>query len=129
MILADTHVWLWMNDDPSRLSDKALAALSYADGVLVAPISAWEISMLVSKGKLDLGRPVLEWVTAALSVKRMTLAPLPVEVAIRAGELGSEGFHGDPADRLIVATALHFRVPLVTKDGPIREWSKVPTIW
>lgn len=129
MIVADTHVWIWMNDEPSRLSDKALAALSYADGVLVAPISAWEVAMLVAKGRLTLGRPVMEWVNTALAVKGVSLAPLPVEIAVRAGGLTVEGFHGDPADRLIVATALHFQVPLVTKDGAIREWGGVPTIW
>lgn len=85
--------------------------------------------MLVAKGKLALGRPVIEWVRVALAVEGLNLAPLPVEVAVRAGELGRDGFHGDPADRLIVAAALHFQVPLVTKDGPIREWGGVPTIW
>lgn len=129
MIVADTHVWLWMNDDPGRLSEKARMALAYTDGVLICPISAWELATLVAKGRLDLGRPVIEWVRAALAVERMVLAPLPAEVAVAAGELGSEGFHGDPADRLIVATARHFQVPLVTKDGLIREWGRVPIIW
>lgn len=129
MIVADTHVWLWMNDDPDRLSEKARVALAHTDGVIVSPISAWELSTLVAKGRLDLGRPVIEWVRTALAVDRMVLAPMPAEVAVTAGELGKQGFHGDPADRLIVATALHFQVPLVTKDGLIRDWSGVPTIW
>lgn len=129
MIVADTHVWLWMNDDPDRLSEKARVALAHTDGVIVSPISAWELSTIVAKGRLDLGRPVIEWVRTALAVDRMVLAPLPAEVAVAAGELGKQGFHGDPADRLIVATALHFQVPLVTKDGLIRDWSGVPTIW
>lgn len=129
MIVADTHVWLWMNDDPARLSETARAALAHADGVLVSPISAWELATLVSKRRLDLGRPVIEWVRTAMAVDRMVLAPMPAELAVAAGELGDAGFHGDPADRLIVATALHFRVPLVTKDGIIREWGGVPTIW
>ena len=60
MIVADTHVWFGMNDEPSRLSDKALTARSYADGVLVAPTSAGEVAALVRRGRLTRGRPAME---------------------------------------------------------------------
>lgn len=129
MIVIDTHVWLWMDDDPGRLSTRAVGAIAHAESLLVSPISVWELAMLVEKQRLDLGGPVLEWVRSALAVERTVYAPLPPEVATLAAELGTRGFHGDPADRLITATALHFGAPLVTKDHVIREWGGVPTVW
>jgi len=83
----------------------------------------WEISTKVAKGKLSLSLPTADWVAASMSDRRCSLAPLSAQASVRAGQLGLDGFHGDPADRLIVATALELGVPLITADGLIREWA------
>lgn len=123
MILFDTHAWLWWHSDPTRISADTAHRIEAASGWLVSPITFWEISTKAAKGKLTLSLPTAEWVAASMSDTRCALAPLSAQASVRAGQLGLEGFHGDPADRLIVATALELGVPLVTADDLIREWA------
>lgn len=64
MILLDTHIWLWLLHDPSRLSDAAnrlIAAEEAQDGLLVSTISVWEVAVKVSVGKLTLPLPIATW--------------------------------------------------------------------
>jgi PIN domain nuclease of toxin-antitoxin system len=84
--------------------------------------------MLVEKSRLELDREVGLWMRQALAAPRIRLAPLSVEIAVRSTALGG-GFHGDPADRLIVATALESGSALVTKDEKLRSYEKVVTVW
>jgi PIN domain nuclease of toxin-antitoxin system len=123
MILFDTHAWLWWHSEPARMSADTAHRIEGASGWLVSPITFWEISTKVAKGKLTLSLPIAEWVAASMSDGRCALAPLSAQASVRAGQLGLEDFHGDPADRMIVATALELGVPLVTADGLIRAWA------
>jgi PIN domain nuclease of toxin-antitoxin system len=123
MILFDTHAWLWWHSEPARFSADTAYRIEAASGWLVSPITFWEISTKAAKGKLMLSLPTADWVAASMSERRCALAPLSAQASVRAGQLGLEGFHGDPADRLIVATAMDLGVPLVTADGLIREWA------
>ena len=75
--------------------------------------------MLVERKRLEFDRPALTWIRQALDLPGVELAPLTPEIAVRAAGLGAD-FPGDPADRLIVATALEARGPLVTLDGRLR---------
>ena len=129
MIVLDTHAWIWWVSEPSLLSDRAATAISQSKTVGICPISCWELSTKVANGKLTLDREVTVWVKQALTRARVNLVPFSAEVAVRAGQLGKMGFHGDPADRIITATALEHRAPLVTKDRRISEFSLVQTIW
>ncbi len=113
-VLLDTHVLLWWKADPARLSAAAAAQLGAASEILLSPVSCWEVAMLVAKGRVKLDRPTRVWVEDVLAPARMELANLSAEAAVAAAEL--PGFHGDPADRFIVATAEILRIPLVTKD-------------
>lgn len=128
MIVVDTHALLWWKSSPRKLGRKARSALENATEVGVAAISCWEIAMLVYKQRLHLDRDVLVWIKQALAQPTTTLLPLLPEIAVQAASLGGRGF-GDPADRLIVATALHFRCPLVTKDRTLRAVPALQTIW
>lgn len=84
--------------------------------------------MLVSHGRLAFDRPVEVWLDQALALPRVRLLPLDSAVAARVAQL-AEVVHGDPADRMIIATALVARAPLVTKDRRIHESGAVSTIW
>ncbi|MCQ0034661.1 MULTISPECIES: type II toxin-antitoxin system VapC family toxin [Burkholderia] len=131
MIVLDTHalVW-WVTDDPA-LSTKAKAAIKRelnGGEILVSAISAWEIAMLVEREKLVLSMDVGSWLAAVQAIEVVRLVPVDPEIAVKSVELPGE-FHKDPADRMIVATARKFAVPLVTKDEKIRAYAHVKTIW
>jgi PIN domain nuclease of toxin-antitoxin system len=121
-LLLDTHALIWWQADVDRLSPKATRAIDSAIRILVSPISFWELMMLVEKRRISLDRPTNVWVVDFLATGRVDEAELTPSVAIVAGELS--GFHGDPADRLIVATAKSLRVPLVSKDDKIHAYAK-----
>jgi PIN domain nuclease of toxin-antitoxin system len=125
VIVLDTHAWVWFTADDRALSDAALQAIHDADRVGVAAISVWELGMLCAKSRLKLHPTVREWVHAALRLDRVELLPLTAEAALLGSELD---LHGDPADRLIVASALLARAPLVTRDSRVQESGLVATI-
>ncbi|MBK8101412.1 MAG: type II toxin-antitoxin system VapC family toxin [Planctomycetes bacterium] len=125
MILLDTHAWLWWNASPERLSSRAKKAIEAAPAVAVAAISMWEVAMLSSRGRVVLDRPAREWLQVALAQDRVTLLPLTPEIACLATELA---IHGDPADRIILATARIHRARLVTKDEALRT-AQDSAIW
>jgi len=129
MIILDTHVWIWLVSDPEKLSEKAVSAIEYSKILGICPISCWEISTKVTNGKLFLDRQIDVWIQQALVRPRIELIDISSEIAVLAGSLGNEGLHGDPADRLITATAIHHGVGLVSKDKAIRSFPKVRSIW
>ena len=127
MIVLDTHAWIWWTAAPDRLSARARHAIEQASEVGVAAISCWEVAMLVEKARLELDRDVLVWVQQALAQPRCAFLPLTPGIAVAAAHLSDEG--GDPADRLIAATAISQRAPLVTKDRALRRSPGLQTIW
>ncbi len=129
MILLDTHVWIWWLTEPAKLSAPARRAIDYAKTLGLCTISIWEISTLEALGRIQFDRPLVVWVQQMLAQPRVQIFEILPEIAMRAGQMGREGFHGDPADRMIVTTARFHGIPLVTKDGLIREYSGVETIW
>ena len=121
MILLDTHVLLW-----SRLRDARIGPICgqrieralQEDNLAVSAFSFWEIAMLQDRGRIDMLNDIGSW--------RMTLfedglieIPVDGEIGIRANRLSD--FHGDPADRIIVATALDGH-QLLTADDRILAW-------
>jgi PIN domain nuclease of toxin-antitoxin system len=69
------------------------------------------------------------WVQQALAFPKTKLMPITADIAVLAGQLSLQGFHGDPADRFIAATAMNQAAVLVTKDKTIRSFPQVQTIW
>jgi PIN domain nuclease of toxin-antitoxin system len=129
LIVLDTHVWIWWaSETPRRLPAPARKAIAEAPSLAVSAISPWEVAMLVAKGRLELDRDVLVWIRQALALPRVRLAPLTPEIAVRSTRLG-DGFPGDPADRILVATARELGAALVTKDEALREIEGIRTIW
>jgi PIN domain nuclease of toxin-antitoxin system len=131
MILLDTHVVLWWRAAGDRLSARATRAIAAAEQVLISPISCWEIATLVRLGRVRIDRDPLTWVRDLFSDERIAVAPLSPQAASEAGLLVD--LHGDPADRLLFATARDLVVPLVTKDQRLRDYARaartVRTIW
>jgi PIN domain nuclease of toxin-antitoxin system len=121
VLLLDTHTVLWWQAESDRLSHEARTHIEQASMRLVSPVTFWEVAMLIEKGRIELDRPTAAWVTDFLSTDRVNVAELTPTIAVAAGELIS--FHGDPADRMIVASAIAAGIPLVTKDDKITEWA------
>jgi len=132
-ILLDTHVLLWWQAGGERLSAVADRAIREADRVLISPLSCWEATTLHRQGRIALDRDPLVWVQALFRVPRVGPAPLSVEAAALAGTLDQDRFPGDPIDRMLYATALDLRIPLVTKDERLTDYARsvgdVDVIW
>lgn len=129
--LLDTHVWLWWLLGQSELADlerDALDALAAAGTPpALASISLWEAQMLAAKGRLALEAPLNHWLPMAAAPETVTILPMDVAVILALDSL-PETFHGDPADRIIVATALAHGLPLATLDKNICR-SRIAKIW
>lgn len=124
-VVLDTHALVWLLQGSPRLGPQSRAQIEAAaatDRAFVAAISVWEIAMLVAKGRLALDREVGEWIAAALSLPGLRLAPLDPRVAVDATRLPGE-IHGDPADRMIVATARQRAATLITDDQLVLQYS------
>ncbi len=126
MIVVDTHVLVWLVADDARLGEAARGAISAAaanGGVLASAITPWEIAMLAQKGRLLLGRETGTWIEAALALPGIRLAPIEPSIAVDSVRLPGT-LHPDPADRLIIATARHFGVPLLSADAAILAYGE-----
>jgi len=128
MILLDTHAWIWWCTASSQLSSRAAKAIHAEDVVGISPMSCWEVGMLVSKKRLVLDRDVEVWVDQALKAPKVRLLPLTPRIALKSTMLG-DGFHGDPVDRILVATASEHAIPLISKDERIAVYQGLKVIW
>ena len=115
-LLLDTHVLLWAATDVGRLAPEARAALE--DGthdVLVSIVSAWEIAIKQSIGKLDLARPAEQWLPEVLRRTGFEIADVPLSAALHVR--GLAWHHRDPFDRLLIAHALDQGYTIVSRDA------------
>lgn len=127
LILLDTHVWLWLlNGEEKLISSQCLSyiedSVKYSN-IRVSAISVWEVGMLESKGKIIFPIGCLEWVNKALNAPGISLAPITPEIAIESSRLPGK-FHGDPADRIIAATARILGATLISHDKQIIMYGK-----
>lgn len=128
MLILDTHAWIWYVTESSKLGNKAKKKIDSADICGVSAISCWEIAMLVEKGRIEFNMPIETWIHLALDYKKIKLIELLPKIAIMASKFGNS-FHGDPADRIITATAIHTNSILITKDSKIAQSKLVETVW
>jgi len=132
VIVLDTHALVWWVSGDEQLSlnaRKAIQAELSKDGqIMISAISAWEIAMLVAKGRLALTMDVDDWLATVASIEGASFVPVATDVAVQSVRLPGD-FHSDPADRMIVALARHHSAPLVTADAKIRAYRHVKTIW
>ncbi|MFN0035246.1 MAG: type II toxin-antitoxin system VapC family toxin [Saprospiraceae bacterium] len=127
MILLDTHILVWWVNQELKLSATQKASIENASAVAISAISLWEIAKLVEHQKLSLNLPVLDWINVALTHPKIQVIPLHPEIIVASTQLPGT-FHKDPADQIIVATAMYLNVPLLTKDAKILAYSHVNSI-
>ena len=127
MIVLDTHAWIWWASAPAKLGRRGRAAIEAAERIGIPAVCCFEVAAAVARGRITLDRAPLDWLEQALALPRVELVPLTPAVAVKATQLGA--FHGDPADRLIVATAILDEAIIVSKDRTIRAYEAVTTIW
>lgn len=122
----DTHTWIWLvNGGPETITRGATDAIrraSAGSALAVSAISVWEVAMLESKGRLQLQMDCLEWVAESIRRAGLRVLPLSPEIAVASTRLPGE-LHGDPADRIIAATARHEGAVLVTRDRSLLDYA------
>jgi PIN domain nuclease of toxin-antitoxin system len=122
VIVLDTHVLAWADNDERKLGRKARALIDrlwLSGRVAVCAMTFWEIALLQSRGRLRLPVGVSEWRERLLAAG---LLELPVDGAIAARSVELGGLPDDPADRLIIATALAQGATLLTADDRLLRW-------
>jgi PIN domain nuclease of toxin-antitoxin system len=128
MIVLDTHIWVWWVDHNLRLSQQQRDWITshQPSGLGVSIFSCWEVAKLVEKNRLKFSLSLEEWLTAALAYPGIQLLDLTLPIVIQSTQLA--GFHSDPADQIIVATAKVYNCPLLTADQKILGYPNVQTL-
>ncbi len=122
MMVLDTHVLVWLDEGSDRLGKESITQIDQslkAGELYVSAISFWEVAMLIRKGRLQMQIEPGQWRRSLLDngLKEIGLSG---EIAVNSALL--DDFHGDPADRMIVATAKHLSASLCTADEKILTW-------
>jgi len=131
MIVLDTHAWIWWVSSPTFLSETAKDIIDGAvteRNIIISAISTWEVAVLVSRGRLKLTMSATDWVAASEALPFLNFVPVSNSIALKSVELPGT-LHHDPADRIIIATAVSMGAVLVTKDEKIRNYPHVKTAW
>jgi PIN domain nuclease of toxin-antitoxin system len=126
-LLLDTHFWIWLQNGETGVFTgsirRAIEAAAAGGRLYLSIISVWEVAMLESKGRIELTLPCGLWVKEAVAIPGLAIVPLTPEIAIESCNLPPP-FHGDAADRIIVATARNMGARLLTRDDKIIEYGR-----
>lgn len=132
MILLDTHVLVWCLNSPEELSARVRQRIKKAqkegEELIVSVISVVEICMLVQKGRLEFTTGVEQWLADVEGMLRLRFVAIDTRIALTA-MLRLKTLLKDPADRLIMATAMETGAELLTKDKKIRACEQVQVVW
>ena len=131
MIVLDTHVWVWWVAEAAELPSRVRKVIdrNAADHTTyVSSISAWEVALLVKKGRLQLTMSAGDWIAQCEALPALKFVPVDNRIVVRSIFLPGP-LHNDPADRMIISTALHLGARLVTKDAKLRRYAHVETLW
>ncbi|MDP2783448.1 MAG: type II toxin-antitoxin system VapC family toxin [Sulfurimicrobium sp.] len=124
MIILDTHVWVnWILLGEPGLTKPIMAAINSQSLMAVSAISCFEVSLLVKQRKLELPLPVGEWLVEALSASGVDCLPVTCEISRLSVAL--QDVHKDPADRIIIATAITHDALLASVDSVFPEYSEL----
>ncbi len=128
MIVLDTRIWVGFIDDPDSLPRPALEAITgTGEPVAISSISVWEICMLELRGRLELRIPARVWIGKCERLALFHFVPVDNTIARLAFEL-PEPLHADPADRIIIATAMSLGATIVTRDRKILSYPHAKTL-
>ena len=131
VIVLDTHVLIWWVSGSGRLSVRAKRGIDQGlrrSPAIVSTISVLEIATAVRRGRLELNSPLDQWLADLRALPELQFEAVSAGIAELAGSF-DEAMPGDPADRIIVATALTLQTKLVTADERLRESPIVVTVW
>lgn len=131
MIVIDTHVLLWWLGQPERLSHAARQALTAASAETPAHVSAISVLEIVTaerRGRLGLSLPIDQWLALVRCLPEVRIEPVSADIAERAGRYGDD-LHGDPADRMIAATAEVLGARLISADEKLRAHPGIRALW
>ena len=120
----DTYPWLHLIEDTGRIPRAAQPLIDAGITLHVPAMCLWEVAMLIERGRVTIADPRMtaeRWLRAALAPP-CEIAPLTPRIAACSAELAREGFHGDPADRMVYATARVLDLPLITGDQKIHAF-------
>lgn len=127
-ILLDTHVVHWWSAEPGRLSSTAAEAIDAAGELAVSAITWYELAWMARHERIEVSTPIRAWLgEIARDVRTIGITPAIADTAVAL----SSAFPGDPADRLIYATAVENGCRLVTKDRKLRRYRhpREVTLW
>ena len=125
-LLLDTHTWLWLATGDDQLPvpiRRAIERYEAKGQLFVAAVSRLELATIWRRGRVILPLPLEEWLARALAEAGIGLVAISPRIAAETARL-PEGFHGDPADRLIVATARIENLTLCTHDKEVLRHAK-----
>jgi PIN domain nuclease of toxin-antitoxin system len=131
LIVLDTHAWVWWVANPEQLSPSARQRIDIEAEkapIFVSSISAWEVALLVMKGRLELTMDVKDWIAKSESLSILRFVPVDNRIAVLSNGLPGE-IHEDPADRIITATTLMLGATLITRDQKLQDYPHVETFW
>ena len=121
--VVDTHTWIWsVTGEAQRIGRRARTTLATATTAYVPAITQWETAQLFASKRIVSDRPITDWLEQAGATLPFQFQPLTAAIAAVSVELALEGFHADPADRMIYATARVLDIPLLTGDTAIRTF-------
>ena len=126
MYLLDTHVACWAVLDADRIfhdTRKTIEEALAVEKLAIADITLWEIAMLIKRRRLIVTLPLQQWIQQLVESLQLQVIPMTSQIAADSVQL-PEGFHADPADQLIVATARCLNATLITKDEKILSWAQ-----
>lgn len=129
MIVLDTHALVWLALARERLGKGAREAIAAEADRAISTISAQEIAYLVMRGRMELDRPVRMWIGDVLRAHEVHALAPTLSIAVRAGSLDSVEFPGDPADRLIYATAVEHGSRIASADERLLAADPARVIW
>ena len=129
--LLDTHVWIWWNLNPSKLSKKVIKIITDTknyDEMLLSAISIWEFCKLVEKKRIVLSCDTEEWINNAIVMPKFRIVQLTSTISYKSTSLPAP-FHNDPADQIIVATAREENATILTSDHRILNYKNARVLW
>ena len=124
-LIVDTHILVWSLLQPDELAEdtkRHIALAQESNQLLISSISLWEIAMLNLKKRVNIYEPIKEFLESIVNIRGILIKDLTPEVAAESILL-SDNFHGDPADRIIVATTKVYGATLITRDHKILTWA------
>lgn len=126
-LLLDTHIWVWSLLDPGKLSPRVRGELELPDNELwLSPISSWELLVLIERGRVQVDKDGVQWVTEVARASALREAPITHDVALESRVVDLP--HQDPADRFLAATARVYDLTLVTSDERLLGSRRISTL-